>query len=710
MKVIRRFGLFAVLASILLVSMGTAPTSTSAQENHLRYPIFAEPEHLNPFIAETISVATVLRNIHQGMIHYDAASGQAVPSLAESWEISEDDQGRQVYTFTLRQGVMFHEIEGVEYESDDDREVTADVILWNYLTALNDDPEISAFAAQLQAIAGAADFTTGDADSVEGLAVLDRYTFQMTLDVPDRLFLVNGAGLAITSPQAYEQLGDAFNQTPVGTGPFQFASWQPGNHLTLAANPDYWGDAPLVNGVDFIVYRDAVMALEAYRADELDFLFDFPGSERDAIMEEFASEFHELPSLHVRYFGFNMETGFLAENPLVRQAMNHALDREHAWNDLDEGARFPANLGLLPPAMPASTPATIYDFDLDRAAELLEEAGYPDGDGLPVITIHVLEAIEGEAHLEVWREGLEAIGMEVEFVVEDGTTYWDTIEQDDTMVFVNGWAAGLVDPSNIFDFIILDGVAPIKYDNPAVNDLLDAARIELDEAVRTEMYQQAHDMIMADSAVVVSAYSKISWLQKPWISGFEPGGGGTYTAPMWNVYHADETASDDALYTMVSEATLAPGDPIVTPEGETILTVTGFIGQHNDQTATRATVLFDMPTLESLGLVEYDARDIVDDEPEVFFTGVLVSDLLAALQVSENATAISLVASDGYSIEIPLSDIEDYPVLLATQENGQYIDPENRGPIRIVYPRDDFEFPEDNSSRWIWSVVSIEVK
>jgi ABC-type transport system substrate-binding protein len=93
----------------------------------------------------------------------------------------------------------------------------------------------------------------------------------------------------------------------------------------------------------------------------------------------------------------------------------------------------------------------------------------------------------------------------------------------------------LLDPSDVFDFLILDGRGSMRYDNPEVNDLLRAARVEMDESVRNELYQQVHDIVMADAVVIPSAYSKVSWLQKPWVEGFNPGGGGTYTAPMWEV-------------------------------------------------------------------------------------------------------------------------------------------------------------------------------
>lgn len=517
-----------------------------AQDNVLRYPITTDPEHLNPFIADTIAIGTVTRNIYQGLTRYNPQTGEVEPAIAESWTITENDEGQQVFTFNIRQGVRFHAVDGVTYEQP---EVTAETILWNYMVALSGDSNVSIRAEELDFILGAAEYTAAmrelldegeevplimDMD-VPGLQVIDDYTFAITLAEPDRLFLINGM-ISITSPEAYEQLGERFDLTPVGTGPYQFVEWLRDDRIVLTAHPDFYLEGlPANDGVIFVNYPDANTALLDYREGNLDFLFAFPSGQRNAIIEEFTEDFNERPGLHVRYWGFNMRVGFLSENLLVRQALSHALDRETAWDILAEGARFPATVGFLPPSMPASTPATIYDYDLERAAELLAEAGFPNGEGLPTIRIHLLEVISGEGQVVLWQEALTELGVDVEFVVEDGGTYWTSIVDDDAMVFQNGWAAGLVDPSDVFDYLILDARGSMRYDNPEVNDLLRQARVELDEDAREALYQQAHDLIMADAVVIPSGYSKVTWLQKSHISGFEPGGGGTYTAPLWLV-------------------------------------------------------------------------------------------------------------------------------------------------------------------------------
>ncbi len=369
----------------------------------------------------------------------------------------------------------------------------------------------------------------------------------MTLESPNRLFLLT-LGVPAVPHEAYEQLGDKFGETPVGTGPFRFVEWLRDDHITLEANPDYWqAGLPKVAGVRFINTTDDNTALLQYRQGDLDFLFGFPTGQRTATIDEFQAEYHEIPGLNVRYFGFKMTTGFFAENPLVRQAFAHAFNRELVWNDLMEGARFPATLGYLPPADPASTPANIYDYDLDKARALLDEAGFPatgdplveggDGkrEGIPDIDLYVFSSAADELSLPVLQEDLRQLGITLNIKPEDSSTYWDHIGQDDVIMFLSGWSAGILDPSDVLNYLFYKGRDDTKYDNPEVDDLLDQALIETDPVKLEALYQQAHDLITANSPWIVSAYSKVSWLQKPYIEGFVPGGGGTYTAPLMDV-------------------------------------------------------------------------------------------------------------------------------------------------------------------------------
>ena len=171
-----------------------------------------------------------------------------------------------------------------------------------------------------------------------------------------------------------------------------------------------------------------------------------------------------------------------------------------------------------------------YQYDLDKAAELLAEAGYPNGEGLPTINIYLLESIADEAQVVVWQEALESLGISINFVIEDGSTYWDNIRTDAADIFQNGWNAGIPEPAEVFDYLVLNGEGSMRWETEEVNDLLTQARLETDPEVREGLYQQVHDIIMEEMIVIPSAYSKIAWLQKPNIEGFEPGGMGIHHA------------------------------------------------------------------------------------------------------------------------------------------------------------------------------------
>jgi len=522
-----------LITMLALVVAALLPTFTAAQEEViLHYPISPDPEHLNPFTATTIAIGTITRNIYEGLAWIEPATGEVLPRLAESWELSDDNL---VYTFHLRHGVLFHDVEGVTYENDD-REFKAGDWIWAAQISNSADETISQHPEIMEGVVGWEAHRNGEAETIEGIVALDDYTIQITLETPNRLFFTVGAGtVAVVSPEAYEQLED-FNNNPVGTGPFQFVEWMRDDHITLTANREYWNpEYPKVDGVQFINVPDATTALLLYRQGDLDFLFGFPDGQRSAVIAEFANDYHEMPGLNVRYFGFRMDTGFFAENPLVRQAFAHAFNRELVWNDLMEGARFPATLGVLPPSMPASTPSITYPYDLERAAELLAEAGYPNGEGIPEITLWAFSSASSELSMPVFQQDLATLGVTLNLEFEDSSTYWDHIGEPEVIFFLSGWSAGINDPSDSLNYLFKDGLDDTEYNNPEVNSLLEQAMIETDPAALEALYQQAHDLIMADCPWVVSAYSKVAWLQQPWIEDFNPGGGGSYTGPIWLV-------------------------------------------------------------------------------------------------------------------------------------------------------------------------------
>jgi hypothetical protein len=163
------------------------------------------------------------------------------------------------------------------------------------------------------------------------------------------------------------------------------------------------------------------------------------------------------------------------------------------------------------------------------------------------------------------------------------------------------------------------------------------------------------------------------------------------------------------IYTKISDPKLKPGDSIPAPSGNSILSVSGKIGTTNSGDH----IEMDLPTLESVGLVDYKVKDpFVTDKPtQVTFRGVLMSQLLDLWKVPADATTLEMTALNDYSVDVPISDLRKYPVIFALQQDGQYMPISTRGPAMLVYPYDNFEFDHTKyDAYWIWQIKSIKVK
>lgn len=310
-----------------------------------------------------------------------------------------------------------------------------------------------------------------------------------------------------------------------------FESWNRDDQLILTRNPEYWETGyPKLDSVRFVNIPDNTTGVLQYREGEIDLLFDIPAAQFKALQTEFSSEYHEEPGLNVLYWGFKMTEPPFGDNPKLRQAFNHAIDRELIWDILMEGSRRPGTSGVLPPEMPASD-VTPYTYDPEKAKELLAEAGYPNGEGLEPITLYYFASAD-DAPQVAFQDMLKQIGVTIDLQKEDNSSYWGHVGEPDVKLFLSGWSADFADPSEIFDFLFAEGRDDTKYDNPEVNALLKEATATSDEAARNAIYKQVHELIMADAPWIVSSYSKVSFLQKPAVEDFLVSPAGTYRAPL----------------------------------------------------------------------------------------------------------------------------------------------------------------------------------
>lgn len=324
---------------------------------------------LDPAIGYDWTNWPVIKMVFDGLLDYD--SGTTIePRLAESLpEVSADGL---TYTFKLRKGVKFQ----------NGREFTADDVVYT-ITRVLDPKTASPGSWVFLGIKGAQEFIDGTATSVEGIKAIDPYTVEFTLTGPDVTFLNKMAiNFAFIVPkEEVEKAGENFGHEPVGTGPYKLTEWVTGQHLTFERNPDYFFEGrPFLDKITIEVGVEPDVALLRLEKGEIQLMGDPPpGADWTRITGDPAwkNRIEVEQTVNTTYIAINVnEPPF--DNVKVRQALNHAIDKQRIVQLLN-GRATVANQ-ILPPLMPGFDEGYQgYEFDPEKAKQLLSEAGFPDG-------------------------------------------------------------------------------------------------------------------------------------------------------------------------------------------------------------------------------------------------------------------------------------------------------------------------------------------
>ncbi len=440
---------------------------------------------------------------------------EVVPDLAEKWDVSKDGV---TYTFTLRRGARFH----------DGREVRAADVKYSLERAA--DPASRSPVAQtyLDDIAGVLERLQGKASEISGVKVRDDSTIEITLVEPRVYFLAK-----LTYPVAFvvdrtnvESGGAQWWTRPNGTGPFRVREAKPGESLVFARNDTYYGSKPALAEVNFF----PTPPVPAYEAGQLDLaLVDLADIDRVTDKSDpLNRELRVQTEMDIHYLGFNV-TAKPFDDLLVRQAFNHALDRDKIANVTLKKTVVKAN-SILPPGMPGhNDKARSLDFDVSRARQLIAESTYREVKNFPEIALTIMGTRtsappEINAIVAMYRQNL---GVDVKVRQMDRDAFLDALakSKDSFQMFYNGWVADYPDPQNFLD-ILFYSKSPnndTQYANPDVDRLLERARSERDHATRMRLYQEAEAQILRDAPWVPLWHSKRYVLVKPYVQG--------YTAP-----------------------------------------------------------------------------------------------------------------------------------------------------------------------------------
>jgi peptide/nickel transport system substrate-binding protein len=471
------------LVVLLLVTGALAGCRPRSEPKILRYGLTLAPSGIDPHIHASAELGIPLTSVYDTLIVRDPDGGEFLPSLAESWEVSED--GR-TYTFTLRRDVHFH----------DNTRLDAQAVVDNFEYVLNPGNNSQKAASML--------------GPIQQVNVLEDYKLQIHMDQPFAPLLdsLSQVYLGIASPTALDRWGPAeyqFHQ--VGSGPYRFIEYIPNDHLLLERNPDYnWGPAiyqaeqASIPRIEFRFFEDEATRALALERGEVDILGEIPP--QDAVRldasEQFTLKAVPIPGQPLQYF-FNTELE-PTNDPLVRRGLLSGINRPRilstVFRDLSPIARGPLSTQTFDQMLPATT----FVFDTTMATQLLEQAGWLDLDldGLR-------EQDEQELQLKIivppWgsnpevaqliKVDWEALGAQVE--IEVVASFGALRQAQDNGAY---HAIGLnffgTDPDLIRPFFESQGFFNwTLFQSDSLDELLISAASEIDPTLRNELYSLA---------------------------------------------------------------------------------------------------------------------------------------------------------------------------------------------------------------------------
>ena len=494
-------------AAVLLISVAGAPSAWA--EKVLRVNVVADPAMIDPITNSELVAGVVMKPMYEGFIMVDEKGG-VVNALATSWNFSADNK---TVTFKLRPGVKF--TSGRTFGAKD--------VKYTLEETLRPGSRGGLVAPYLANIAGAKEFSDGKAQEVAGIRVVDPLTVEITLVKPDVLFPIYPFQF-MDSGIVAEEGPEWMTKVSAGTGPYSFVRWQRGVEVAEKANPNYWGGAPKIDGIRFLIVPSGDTALSMYEAGELD-VVDVPESSYRRVLsdDKYAKEILKAPRAQMRYLGMNQTLYPPFKDTRVREAISLSLDRAAMIKGLYVNAAVPLN-GQVTPGVPgygADLPALKYDPE--QAKKLLAEAGYPGGKGMPPIKVTSTAPFKDE--LTYYANQLNRVlGMQVEVNVAERATFIKAMNAGEVVFFPWGWTADYPDAMTFLG----DGwysKSPYnrsRWRNSEYDATIDQARSEADATKRYELYHRAEQIMMKDWATAPLPITTYVALCKPNVHGLVP--------------------------------------------------------------------------------------------------------------------------------------------------------------------------------------------
>ncbi len=455
----------------------------------------AEPESLDPHLVSGVPEHRIFYSLFEGLVTNDPQTNEAVPGVAERWDISDD---RTVYTFYLRRTTW-----------SDGVPITAQTVYDSWIRVL--DPETASPYAWFPGlfISGADEYNGGEAGpDVVGIRVVDDYTFEVQLagPLPYALGALTHYSFGIVPLHAIEEHGTEWTlaENFVGNGPFMLEEWLPQQQLSVVPNPLYWdADAVSLDRVVYLPIEDNNTGYNMFLNGELDWQTTVPNDQVEQARLE--QGYNRNAQLATYYYHLNNKRPPL-DDERVRKALAISIDRNELVETVTRAGQIPA-YGIVP-ALSGYEATVAFQEDTDQARRLLEEAGFPGGEGFPELQI-LYNTSEGHKKIAeyIQQQWKEILGIDVSLINQEWKTYLSTTREHDFDIARAGWVGDYQDPNTFLDLFITDGgLNNSDYSNPRYDELIERASSMSAGSQRFNVLREAEELFIGEDHGIIPIY------------------------------------------------------------------------------------------------------------------------------------------------------------------------------------------------------------
>ncbi len=504
------------IALVLIMAFSVFGCTTSTEDFEIAVNFASEPNTIDPALNSAVDGAVMINHIFEGLYKWvDDGSGNATLALGQAKEVTPNAD-KTVYTVKLRDDIKW---------SDGKDVVAADfVYAWQRLV----DPNTAAdYCYMADIILNANEIMAGEMDKSElGVKAIDEKTLEITLHTACPYFeeIMAFPALMPIRSDIIEQYGDQWTFSPetyIGNGQYKMAEWSHNEYIKLVPSETYYDVDKLgPKVIKFALMDDTNAIYAAYRSGSLNFIQEVPVDEIPGLLSSGELKVH--PYLGTYYCCFNTSKAPF-DDVRVREAFSLVIDRNYIVENVTKTGQKPATAFV--PSGISDAPGTKDDFravggdymdvsaekyqeNCERARQLLAEAGYPNGEGFPIVEYLYNTSdnhrLIGEALQNMWQTEL---GVTVNLVNQEWNTFLDTRKNGDYSIARNGWIADYNDPMSFLDMWLTGGGNnDAQYSNPDYDALIMQAKSTSDLAERMSLMHQAEDILMGQDVVHAAIY------------------------------------------------------------------------------------------------------------------------------------------------------------------------------------------------------------